>query len=296
MSDHLTPIQLENYQRRTLPPAELPEAVSHLATCESCRAALRSQMNTSAALASVKGELADVAHLQFEEMESYLAGEAPSEIRATVEAHAGVCERCARELRDLRAFVNLPAKAPPQEELVPQQKRFGWMQSYAFRRIIYGLLSFVVFALVIANVIYHQMPTPAPHPADQRKNARAASQALTSTAPLEWKDGPRRFTINPTGQIRGLEDFPPEYVSRIQNAIGVAHFKRPNTAESSWASRELITARKRFPDSHLLLGVPVPYTEDETGAHMFRSFADWLAIRPRPGGAALLPCASVDDL
>ena len=269
MSDHLTTTRLDAYRRRSLAPADLADTDSHLSGCESCRAALRSPINVPAASASVRGSLSDVTHLQFEEMESYLDGEAPPEIRAMVEAHVGICDRCARELRDLRNFVNLPAKAPQEEGLIPQQKPSGWMRVYAFRRLILGLASTAILIFVAANIYRLQSPPTNPSPADQLKKDQtqapeqapasapplALAQPATRTALLEWHDGPRRISIESTGQIHGLENFPPEYVSRIQNALGVAHFERPNAVEISWATRELPIARKHFPDSHLLLGV-----------------------------------------
>lgn len=254
MSDHLTPAQLVAWRQRDLSPADLSAADAHLRACESCRTTLRSATSASATMASVKAALQDAAHLQVEELETYLEGDAPAELRSMVEAHVGICERCARELRDLRAFEKMPARAPLEEELVSQQAEGTGLRAGFLRAPVYRWAGAAVMIVVAAILVRYASLNSTQEQPSQSQTAQEAP-APNSSASAEWKDGPRKISISPGGEVRGLEGFPPEYSTRIVNALVAAHFEKSNDVETAWAARELPTAHLRFPDSHLLLGV-----------------------------------------
>ncbi|MGH9592814.1 MAG: anti-sigma factor family protein, partial [Bryobacteraceae bacterium] len=202
-----------------------------------------------AAIVSVKGSLSGAAHLQYEEMESYLDGEAPPEVRATVEAHMGICTRCAREITDLRSFKSMPIHAPvPQEEVAPR----GWL-ARAFGSPVYQVAAAAL--ILIATIAIYRFSFPPAGPAAPDILNSAQTPAPTKVPIAELKDGPRRISVTSSAGITGLDSFPREYRGRIEEALIADHFERPSVVESTWAQNELSTARAKFADSHLLLGI-----------------------------------------
>jgi len=263
MSAHLTPGQLEIYRKRGLTPGDLLVASAHLAECPDCRAALNPNISGKLAIATdhatVRGSFTDVAHLQFEEMESYLAGEAPPETRAMVEAHLGNCDRCAHEVSDLRGFMTLPAPGSlfemlaVQQELEEEKSNQSWF-ARAIRSRAYQLAA-AAAVLLISFGVFRYSPIFRGNANSDRLNAvQTQAPAAPKLPPAELKDGPRKITITSEGEISGLQVFPPPYRDRVSAVLSFAHFERPSYTESNWAQHELTTARAAFTDSHLLLG------------------------------------------
>lgn len=263
MSEHLTSSKLESYRSRALSPGDLLLAVAHLAECPECRAGLNPSISANLAtatnLAAIRGSFSDAAHLQFEEMESYLAGEAPPETRAMVEAHLGNCDRCAHEVSDLRGFMTLPAPGSlfemlaVQQEMEEEKSRSSWF-SRAVRSRAYQL-GVAAVVLLIAFGAYRYSPIFKGNASGDRLNTvQAPAPASVKLPPAELSDGSRKITITSDGVISGLQTFPPPYRDRVSAVLSFAHFDRPSYTESTWAQHELLTARTAFADSHLLLG------------------------------------------
>lgn len=287
MSDHLTDIERMSYRKRELSSADLLNVDEHLSECAACRASLHSDVFTTAAIASTKASLIGAAHLQYEEMESYLDGEAPAEIRAMVEAHMGVCSRCARELTDLRAFKAMPVVAPAGEEEIAQRGRLA----DALRSPVYQLATAALLLLVTVGIYRYSSPPTGPMTPEVLNSAQTQAPAKLPFA--ELKDGPRRISITSTAGISGLEGFPTEYRARIQEALTVEHFERPSAVESTWAQHELSTARAKFADSHLLLGI----LELHAG-HMSNARTEFSALLDENPGSPLATALmqKLDDL
>src|SRR4051794_24123651 len=94
VADHLTTAQIESWNARRLPPAELLAADDHLTACAECRAKLRT--------APVRvNEPTGVTHLTYDQLAAF-ASRDPLDIKA--EAHLHQCAECRAEAEDLRAF------------------------------------------------------------------------------------------------------------------------------------------------------------------------------------------------
>lgn len=217
------------------------------------------KLTAAADLAAVKASFAESAHLNFEEMETYLDGQAPPEIRAMVEAHLGICERCAHEISDLRSFMSLPAPGSLFEILAMQQEqeeeksRAGWF-ARASRSRAYQLAAAIAILLLAFGVFRYSSNFSGNAPGDRLNTVKAPPPAAPKIPPAQLKDGARSISVSSEGEISGIKTFPPEYRDRVSAALTFAHFDRPSYTESTWAQHELPIARERFPDSHLLLG------------------------------------------
>jgi len=258
MSEHLTPSRLESYRNRALSPGDLLLAVTHLVECPECRAGLNpsisAKLATATDLAAIRGSFIDAAHLQFEEMESYLAGEAPPETRAMVEAHLGNCDRCAHEVSDLRGFMTLPTPGSlfemlaVQQEMEEEKSRGSWF-SRAYQLGVAAVVLLIAFGAFRYSPIFKGNAS-----GDRLNTVQAPTPATVKLPPAELTDGSRKITITSDGVISGLQTFPPPYRDRVSAVLSFAHFDRPSYTESTWAQHELLTARTAFADSHLLLG------------------------------------------
>jgi anti-sigma factor RsiW len=255
MADHLTPEQLRAYRARELSAADLLQADAHLDACSACRTALARELNAAAAAADVRASLAEITHLQFEEMEAYVDGTALPEARAMVEAHMGTCARCAREVSDLRAFTAMPSAA--RRDLAAASARparqSGGLQSF-LRTPAYRIGVIVAFVLIVIGVM--RFSTRTPLPAVEQHLASPPRAVPTNIVPsITLKDGPRQIAIGPGAEIHGLDQFPVAYRKEISDALLAEYFRMPSAAESARARRELVSVRSSFADSHLLLGV-----------------------------------------
>src|SRR6266404_507363 len=106
MNGHLSAQIIERYRQGSLPPAELLDADDHLTACEICRQHAGDEARVQAAGRSVRSELAatGLTHLDYEELESYVEGTLDQLDREIADSHLELCEQCAGELGELRAF------------------------------------------------------------------------------------------------------------------------------------------------------------------------------------------------
>lgn len=105
---HLSNEQLNNYAERKLSVKEMLDADRHLALCDACRINLANLKHTSlSSLVNNFREAADTKtlHLTYEELSGYVKKNLDVVEREIVESHAENCHRCAKELKDLQAFV-----------------------------------------------------------------------------------------------------------------------------------------------------------------------------------------------
>jgi hypothetical protein len=256
MNGHLTTEQLQAFHGCTLGTEDLVRADAHLAQCADCRTALSNKTHPAAVAAHVKSLLREPTHLQYEEMEAYLDATSLPEARAMVEAHIGTCDRCARELSDLRAFTNMPAQLPA--ELVAavrahQAAQRGWLQNF-LRTPAYRIGMIVAIIAAAIGIVGYSTRTPVPATQEQL-NITPNTTPATVLPSTTLKDGPRQISVGPGTEIHGLGDFPAAYRKRISDALLAEHFEMPSAAEAARAQQELASARTAFPDSHLLLGV-----------------------------------------
>jgi len=160
MTGHLSSEQLAAYRGRTLAPAELVAADFHLAICDECRRTLASPEMDAALLRGIGA--AKQQHLSYEQMEGYADGTLGPTEKEFVIAHAGLCTRCARELREFAAFIpvmDAPVEPRPKKE---KQRNAGFWQGFAasFGGRQWALAGTAAAAVVLAILIVPRMVKP----------------------------------------------------------------------------------------------------------------------------------------
>jgi anti-sigma factor RsiW len=105
---HLDAAALDRYRRRVAPPAELLEADAHIASCSRCHDAVRVDTDTIGLPPPDGPE-----HVTYEELESFVDGQADPLDRELIAAHVAFCTICSEELEDLAALrEGLAARRP----------------------------------------------------------------------------------------------------------------------------------------------------------------------------------------
>ncbi|MBS1850453.1 MAG: zf-HC2 domain-containing protein [Acidobacteria bacterium] len=149
---HLTPRQLEDFQRRILEPQQLLWASRHLSACGRCQRELR-RARPAPSLPNLLPEAGEDLHLEYEQMTAYIDLELDEPQKQKVEEHIGLCAPCARELRDLQQLESrwsqtaTPAevKAPAQpfwERWLPAGSlpRWSWSRASALALVVLGAM------------------------------------------------------------------------------------------------------------------------------------------------------------
>lgn len=112
MVDHLSRDMLAQYAARTLSAREILRADRHLADCAACRTELTSlAADAGSALRIVQAVTHSAEHLSYEQLEAYIDGRLTADGRTKIDRHIERCERCERDLAEMRAFA--PALATP---------------------------------------------------------------------------------------------------------------------------------------------------------------------------------------
>lgn len=109
MPGHVTDDAIGQYRERSLAAAQLLAFDRHIAACEQCRERLAGREKALALLSALAGVAPE--HLSYPRMADYVDRKLDGPDREIVESHAGLCARCANELRDLAAFAGEVAEA-----------------------------------------------------------------------------------------------------------------------------------------------------------------------------------------
>lgn len=112
---HLDAEARDRYRRRVAPPAELLAADAHLASCDSCYAAVRADVD------SIELPPAEHSHVTYEELESFVDGQADALDRELIATHVAFCTPCSNELADLAATRD--ALSPRSAQALHQARR-----------------------------------------------------------------------------------------------------------------------------------------------------------------------------
>jgi hypothetical protein len=130
MAEHLVPEEIEQYQRRTLTPAQLLRVDDHIASCASCRSLVARSQPTAEAMHALRVDLCATAgrepeHLDYERLAAYIDGELDAVEREVAESHTAVCASCATAVQELRSFQALIGTRPARE-YSPAPDPGGW--------------------------------------------------------------------------------------------------------------------------------------------------------------------------
>jgi hypothetical protein len=185
VSTHLSAQQVEQYRKRSLPPAELLDAGDHLVVCAACRAKLADPEQLDASLSNLRDDFkrqarAPQTHLNYQQLSAYVDDQLDAVEREIVDSHVVVCASCKEELRDLFAFRetlsadSAVAIEPPKtietlrERLrawwSPGARRFGWQLTGATAALAFVAL--IVWLALRSSTPSSQVaglqPTPTP--------------------------------------------------------------------------------------------------------------------------------------
>ena len=95
---HLTEEQFTGYQLRTLAPADLHSADTHLAGCSACREHLLRAAHGTGLIGELRAQLSE--HLDYDDVVACAEGTAP----AAIQQHLAECDLCRADVDDLRQF------------------------------------------------------------------------------------------------------------------------------------------------------------------------------------------------
>jgi hypothetical protein len=263
-----------------MPAAELLAADDHLSACETCRRRLGRAAEAREVLTALREDLrraaADEEHLAYEQFAAYADGELDGAGRAAVEAHAGACNQCASELRELLALKETlearpatpapvrPAEPAPRagfvERLFGGFRSIGWAWSPRF-----ALAATVLFAVAVglwlvtktrkgpAPEVAQQTltPTPAPTPAPKATPGADGPQASPQQpqnergedapeALVALEDGGRRVTLERGGGLQGLEALTPSQREQVRKALTTRKLEAPSLADVRSEARTLL--------------------------------------------------------
>src|SRR5262245_25210167 len=109
MSEHLSPKQFHDYVNRTMEPAQLLQTDDHLSGCDLCHTQLASFESARGSFDFFLRTVADLEHLTYEQLESYVDGKSDDVEKEIVDVHVENCSACSQELGglfEMRALIN----------------------------------------------------------------------------------------------------------------------------------------------------------------------------------------------
>jgi hypothetical protein len=245
MSEHLSSSQVVNYCHQKLAPAELLGADDHLAECAECRRLVESKLNIDAMglYADLAAQEAVGPHLTFDQSAAYVDGLLTGEERRMVEDHLASCARCEPLTADLRDFRN--EIAPDLDrEYQPAHTR-SWNES-RWRRFIKAVSEFeprspaLVFGSALTAIVLmvagwlilrtitqkekkpditQISPSPATPTVTPVVSPNPPAGGAGETLIAQLNDGAGQVTLDPDGNLTGVDNLPPAYRQMIRDAL-----------------------------------------------------------------------------
>lgn len=239
MSDHLSEQLLEAYRGRRLPAADLLAADEHLWDCEFCRLKLAQPRAAERAGETLRDWLDPLGaiHLTVETIDDYVEDRLRGVEVAAAEAHLRQCNRCRREVEDLRAFVAemaaYPKKmfAPSASEAAPRKAglesvlssllRFNWQMAAVAALLLLTLGAFFFLRTRLGksqdDVAGGGSPTPGPvvSPSVNPSPTSMPPPDAPAEVLIALNDGGREVTLDRSGRLSGLPSLPLELQAQI---------------------------------------------------------------------------------
>ncbi len=244
MTEHLSPVVIDNYHRQKLTPAELLGVGDHLAVCAECRDSVESVLNYGVAglYAELVKEAAVNQHLNFEQIATYVDGRLTGEERRMIEDHLASCGECPPLVADLRVFRNeiapdLDREYRPAEDVprVPSGsigKRKAAALPASFSKIPLWVYAPALLLLTVVGwmawrattkqatsetPITYVSPAPAPSPSINP----ASPLPPPEMAPLfiQLNDGDSTLTLDTHGRLAGVDQWPSNYRQLAKDAL-----------------------------------------------------------------------------
>lgn len=235
--------------------------MNHIALCEECRELVFSEQKTRAAVKTFRADLsrhADSDHIHYEELARCVDNGLSQTDREIIESHIEICEPCAAELADLRAF-KAEMTTYPEIERKPAGSGTLWEKIIASLRApsyrvpiqLAAVATVVVLCVSIATLLLLK-ETPGPHseigeiqhtdgatPSPKEPDAMQPPQT-TSPAPVALvagiaaeiaetiSDGGGVLAIDTEGKLTGLESLPAAYQKEVRTALTNKRVETPS--------------------------------------------------------------------
>ncbi|HEV2664850.1 MAG TPA: zf-HC2 domain-containing protein, partial [Blastocatellia bacterium] len=249
MTEHLSPVQIEDWRRRRLAPHELLRADDHLAGCVECRQRIESALSQGAGEMALYAQMsadADASsHLSFEQRAGYVDGLLTGDERQMVKDHLVACARCATVVDDLRAFRNGIAQELDREYLPEKaaEAPASWMGRIVgapdapfFKIPMWSYAAATVLLLLAAAgwIAWRAAlkRTPAQIAITSRTPAPSPSFNFTSPTPeiahalAQLNDGGSSLALDARGRLTGVEQWPPAYQQLAKDALSNQRVER----------------------------------------------------------------------
>ena len=230
--EHLSETQLTGYRERSLGPQELLAVDRHLASCDLCHERLgRILPPASLSFESDNGPL----HLDYEQLQPYVDGEANDIDREIVESHVAVCSKCAADLEDLREFKQQPVAAhtlrttPTAKQWLPQWSRrwsLGWAAAIVLAVLIPAVAILMWTRSRSSDTIQQTKTITSDSDGPKVQPSPASTGSLDAPSP-EAREEPRlvlndaggQVVVNQRGQLEGLQELPPDLKESVERAL-----------------------------------------------------------------------------
>lgn len=258
MAPHLSTQRVEEYLQRVLPEAELLAVDNHLTACEECRQRLSANIQVGTVLSDFHHRLiSDVPeiesdHLSYEQLEALVDSELKNDKHNALQIHLEVCESCAKEVNDLRAFrAKLPGSTTEEMSRTTKPSFSQRLRSLidgqrlSFRLAFAAALALLLIAASFALFLAWRASRRS-QPAFQTTNSPAASPETTIVAkapsPLQestpeerfvvtLNDGGKRVTVDVNGNVDGLGPLPDASSQAVRRALTTGKVAVPDLSE-----------------------------------------------------------------
>ena len=258
MAPHLSTQRVEEYLQRVLPAADLLAVDNHLAACEECRLRVGANIEAGTVLSDFHHRLvSDVPeiesdHLSYEQLEALVDSELKKDERDALQIHLEVCESCAEEVTDLRAFRAKLFGSTTEEtsrSINPSfSERFRSLidsQRLSFRLAFAAALALLLIAGSVALFLAWRA-SRRPQPPFQTTISPAASPETTIVAkapsPLQestpderivvtLNDGDKRVTVDVNGNVDGLGPLPDASSQAVRRTLTTGKVAVPDLSE-----------------------------------------------------------------
>lgn len=221
MSEHISPLQLRHFAKRTLPAPEMSTLAEHMASCDACHRQFRQVRRERRAGVPLIFTLAPEAwlqheHLQYEQLAPYLDGDMDGEEREILELHLRGCESCREDVQVLREFrrqiaPEMNVSYAPVEQATngkrvrPRSGWFGWQWQPALA--VAAVVALIAVALVMTISLTGRK-------ADEQR-AQVLGPAVENTV-----SNPESSPVNPSQTIVNDNAVPGAGVRTASNTSG----------------------------------------------------------------------------
>ena len=244
---HLSDKNLEDYQRRTMSPAELIAADDHLAICDDCSHRVRHSDDPENMYVNVPADVptantGESDHLSYDQLASYVDRQQDEVEREICDVHLQICKQCSDDLRDLSVFQSSMAESSFKDSRSVSERLSFWgliTHWSSLQFAVVGSLAVLFVAVVawsllmmsrtrrteIGNIV--PLPAPSVSPASAVSGpAKSPSLAASPELAITLNDGDGQVTLDKEGNLQGLHD--PSHEQLIRTVLITGNLNLPS--------------------------------------------------------------------